>query len=183
MIKTIYFVRHAKANGQEVDAPLTDKGKEQALKLVDFFASKPIGKIYSSPFKRAIATIQPLADFKGLSIVEDSRLSERVLSGVPLADWMDKLKQSFQDFDLVFEGGESQSSGMKRAISILEEVLSSKDDHIILVSHGNLTTLLIRYFNENFGYDELMGMSNPDVFEFVVSDEKTLLRRIWADID
>lgn len=180
-MKTIYFVRHAKANGQEVSAPLTEKGKEQAKKLVDFFAAKHIEKIYSSPFKRAVETIQPLAASKGLSIVEDERLSERVLSGAPLDDWQTKLKQSFQDFDMVLDGGESHSSGMKRAISILEEVLSSKDDHIILVSHGNLTTLLIRYFNENFGFDELIGMSNPDVFEFVVSDEKTMLRRIWDD--
>ncbi|HYK72476.1 MAG TPA: histidine phosphatase family protein [Pseudoneobacillus sp.] len=182
-MKTIYFVRHAKANGQEVSAPLTEKGKEQAEKLVDFFAAKPIGKIYSSPFKRAVETIKPLADSKGLSIFEDDRLSERVLSGIPLEDWQDKLKQSFQDFEMVLEGGESHSSGMKRAVSILEEVLSFKEDHIILVSHGNLTTLLIRYFNENFGFDELMEMSNPDVFELVVSDEQTMLRRIWDDLE
>lgn len=180
-MKTIYFVRHAKAGGQEVSAPLTEKGVEQAAKLVGFFANKPIEKIYSSPFKRAIDTIQPLANEKGLSLVVDDRLSERVLSGVPFEDWQEKLKQSFDNFDLEFEGGESHSSGMKRAVSILEEVLASKENHIILVSHGNLTTLLIRYFNESFGYDDLMEMSNPDVFELVVGDEKAMLKRIWDD--
>jgi 2,3-bisphosphoglycerate-dependent phosphoglycerate mutase len=180
-MKTIYFVRHAKAGGQETSAPLTEKGVEQALKLVDFFAERPIEKIYSSPFKRAVDTIQPLAEFKGLSIKCDDRLSERVLSGVLLEDWQEILKQSFEDFDLVFEGGESHSSGMNRATSLIEEVLSTPENHIILVSHGNLTSLLIRYFNESFGFDDLMEMSNPDVFELVVSDEKTLLRRIWDD--
>lgn len=180
-MKTIYFVRHAKAEGQEVSAVLTEKGVEQAAKLVDFFSTKPIEKIYSSPFKRAIDTIQPLANFKSLKVYIDDRLSERVLSGVPLDDWQEKLKQSFVDFDLELEGGESHAAGMKRAVSILEEVLASNDDHIILVSHGNLTTLLIRYFNESFGFDDLMEMSNPDVFELIVGDEKAMLKRIWDD--
>lgn len=180
-MKTFYFVRHAKADGQEFMASLTEKGIQQALKLVDFFADKPIEKIYCSPFKRAIDTIQPLATFKGLTIGIDDRLSERVLSSASLKDWQEKLKQSFEDFEMVLEGGESHSSGMERAVSIIEEVLSSSDNHIILVSHGNLTTLLIRYFNESFGYDDLMEMSNPDVFELVIADEKTMLRRIWDD--
>jgi 2,3-bisphosphoglycerate-dependent phosphoglycerate mutase len=180
-MKTIYFVRHAKAAGQEISAALTEKGILQAAKLVDFFADKPIEKIYSSPYKRAEDTITPLADFKGLNVNLDDRLSERVLSGVPLDDWQEKLKQSFEDFDMVFEGGESHSAGMNRAISIIEEVLSSSENHIILVSHGNLTTLLIRYFNESFGFADLLEMSNPDVFELVVGDEKRFLKRIWDD--
>jgi 2,3-bisphosphoglycerate-dependent phosphoglycerate mutase len=180
-LKTIYFVRHAKADGQEESAPLTEKGVDQARKLVDFFEGKSVDKIISSPFKRAVDTIQPLADFKGLPIVVDKRLSERVLSGVPLEDWQEKLKQSFENFEMVIDGGESHTAGMKRAISILEEVLNSEDNHIILVSHGNLTILLIRYFNESFGFEELMEMSNPDVFELVVSDEKSVLKRIWDD--
>lgn len=181
VLKTIYFVRHAKAVGQEVSAVLTAKGFDQANKLVDFFADRPIDKIYSSPFKRAIDTIQPLADYKGLTINVDDRLSERVLSGTPLDDWKVMLKQSFEDFELTLEGGESHSTGMKRAASIIEEVLSSTDNNIVLVSHGNLTTLLIRYFNESFGYEDLLEMSNPDVFELVVSDEQSILQRIWDD--
>jgi 2,3-bisphosphoglycerate-dependent phosphoglycerate mutase len=180
-LKTIYFVRHAKADGQELEASLTEKGQKQALQLVDFFADRPIEKIYSSPYKRALDTIKPLADYKSLKIAIDERLSERVLSGTSLPNWQDKLKESFDDFEMVLEGGESHSAGMKRAVSMIEEVLSSDDKHIILVSHGNLTTLLIRYFNDSFGYDDLMEMSNPDVFELVVEDEKPILRRIWDD--
>jgi 2,3-bisphosphoglycerate-dependent phosphoglycerate mutase len=116
-----------------------------------------------------------------LPITIDDRLSERVLSGVPLEDWQVKLKQSFEDFDLEFDGGESHSAGMKRAASIIEELLTSDHNHIILVSHGNLTALLIRYFNDSFGYEDLMEMSNPDVFELVVSDEEVFLQRIWDD--
>lgn len=180
-MKTVYLVRHASAEGQPIDAPLTEQGRKQALALVDFFKKKDIDLIYSSPFKRAIDTIKPLSDSKKINIIEDSRLGERVLSTVSFEDWRDKLKQSFDDFDLVFEGGESHSAGMERAKSFLEDVLCSQDENLLLVSHGNMTTLLMRFFNESFGYDCLMEMTNPDVFELVVSDEKTILKRIWDD--
>jgi len=149
-MKTVYLVRHASAEGQPIDAPLTEQGRKQALSLVDFFKHK-------------------------------DRLGERVLSTVSFEDWRDKLKQSFDDFDLVFEGGESHSAGMERAKALLEDVLCAQEENILLVSHGNMTTLLMRYFNESFGYDCLMEMTNPDVFEIVVSDEKAILKRIWDD--
>lgn len=180
-MKTIYLVRHASAAGQPIDAPLTEQGRKQALTLVNFFKQKEIDIIYSSPFKRALDTIKPLSDSREINVIEDSRLGERVLSTVNFEDWRDKLKQSFDDFDLVFEGGESHSAGMERAKSLIEDLLCSEDDHILLVSHGNMTTLLMRYFNESFGYDCLMEMTNPDVFELVVSNEKTILNRIWDD--
>lgn len=180
-MKTIYLVRHASAAGQPIDAPLTVQGRKQALTLVNFFKQKEIDIIYSSPFKRALDTIKPLSDSREINVIEDSRLGERVLSTVNFEDWRDKLKQSFDDFDLVFEGGESHSAGMERAKSLIEDLLCSEDDHILLVSHGNMTTLLMRYFNESFGYDCLMEMTNPDVFELVVSNEKTILNRIWDD--
>lgn len=180
-MKTIYLVRHASAAGQPVDSPLTEQGRKQALALVDFFKRKEIDIIYCSPFKRAVDTIKPLSDSRSICVLEDDRLGERVLSTVNFEDWRDKLRQSFEDFELVFEGGESHSAAMNRAISLIEDLLCSEHDHILLVSHGNMSTLLMRYFNESFGYDCLMEMTNPDVFELVVSSETTILKRIWDD--
>ncbi|WP_284521660.1 histidine phosphatase family protein [Cytobacillus pseudoceanisediminis] len=103
-MKTFYVVRHAKAEGQPFSARLTESGREQALKLIDFFKDKEINRIYSSPFVRAMETIRPLAQSRNLEIVEESRLGERVLSSILFDDWQEKLKQSFSDFELVFEG-------------------------------------------------------------------------------
>ncbi|QED48541.1 histidine phosphatase family protein [Cytobacillus dafuensis] len=180
-MKTIYFIRHAQAEGQPITANLTKKGKEQANSLVPFFKNKEIDRIYSSPFKRAVDTIGPLAESRGLQIIEDDRLGERVLSSLNLEDWQDKLKKSFEDLNLAFEGGESNNSAMARAASMLKMIIQSDDNHIILVSHGNLTTLMLRYFNECFGFEQLMELSNPDVFEIVVVNEKATLRRIWDE--
>ncbi|MCM3704620.1 MULTISPECIES: histidine phosphatase family protein [Cytobacillus] len=180
-MKTFYIVRHAKAEGQPFSAKLTESGRQQALKLIDFFKGKEIDSIYSSPYVRAIETIRPLAQFRNLEIIEESRLGERVLSSFLFEDWQDKLKQSFFDFDLVFEGGESHSSGMRRASSLLDELIASNENHIALVSHGNLSTLLLRYFDESAGFEHLMKMSNPDVFEIKVNGEDTVWKRIWNE--
>ncbi|MBT2687000.1 histidine phosphatase family protein [Bacillus sp. ISL-47] len=179
-MKTIYIVRHAKAEGQPFSAKLTDRGREQAQMLIAFFKDKEINRIYSSSFVRALETIKPLAELRNLDIIEDKRLGERVLSSVNYEDWQDKLKESFSDFELVFEGGESQSSGMERAASILKDLIASEEDHIVLVTHGNLSTLLLRYFDEKVGFDHLMKMSNPDVFEIKGTHEGTVWKRIWS---
>jgi 2,3-bisphosphoglycerate-dependent phosphoglycerate mutase len=176
-MKTIYIVRHAKADGQPFHAPLTLDGEEQARSLVSFLEKYPIEAIYSSPYRRALQTIRPFAERKELPIHEDDRLGERILSGKDLPDWRDKLRESFEDFSLVFPGGESNEDAMGRAASFIEEVVNSEEDHIVVVSHGNLTTLLLRCFDEKCGFDELFALTNPDVY--LVKVEGGRVERIW----
>jgi 2,3-bisphosphoglycerate-dependent phosphoglycerate mutase len=176
-MKTIYIVRHAKAFGQAFHASLTAEGEEQAQHLSSFLGEYPIQAIYSSPFKRTLQTIHPFSDYSGVPVQADERLGERILTEKDLPDWKDRLRESFEDFSLAFPGGESNEQGMARASSFIEDVLKRTEDHIVVVSHGNLTTLLLRYFDEKYGYDELFALSNPDVY--LVQAGEGLVRRIW----
>ncbi|PFA63911.1 histidine phosphatase family protein [Bacillus sp. AFS015802] len=178
-MKRIYIVRHAKAEGQPFHAPLTEDGERQAVQLAAFLENRSIQAIYSSPFVRALDTIKPFADRSGLTIQEDGRLGERVLSDQDLPDWMEKLKMSFEDFSLSLPGGESNQMAMERARAFVEEVVKSEEDHIVCVSHGNLTTLLLRLFDEKYGYEELFALSNPDVFVVELEGEEASVQRIW----
>ncbi|MGG1628662.1 histidine phosphatase family protein [Rossellomorea sp. NRS-1567] len=178
-MKTIYLVRHAKAEGQPFHSPLTEVGKQQAVELAAFLENRSIEAIYSSPFVRAIETIAPFAKQTPLPIQEDDRLGERVLSARELPDWMEKLKDSFDDFSLVLPGGESNQQAMERARSFIENVLEKEEDHVVCVSHGNLTTLLLRLFDEKYGYDELFALSNPDVYVVKVEGDEAIVQRIW----
>ena len=180
-MKHLYIVRHAKAEGQPPEAKLTELGEKQAESLVTFFQGREINAIYSSPFLRAVKTIQPLALERGLPVIQDERLSERVLSETALEDWMMHLEKSFEDFDYFLKGGESNQSAFERASSFIEDIMNSSDDHIIAVSHGNLTTLLLNYFDDRFGYKELMELSNPDVYHIILEDEKNDVNRIWTE--
>ncbi|MGG4490153.1 histidine phosphatase family protein [Metabacillus idriensis] len=93
----------------------------------------------------------------------------------------DRLKDTFDDLTLAFEGGESNQSGMERVQSLLAEITALKENHIILVSHGNLITLLLRSFNDTYGFNHLMSMTNPDVHKITLKQAgEADIQRIWS---
>jgi 8-oxo-dGTP diphosphatase len=79
---TSYLIRHAHAGSRsEWDQPdrarpLSDKGKEQAEYLVELLAERPVGRILSSPARRCMQTVEPLAAARGLEIEESRPLLE-----------------------------------------------------------------------------------------------------------
>lgn len=78
---TTYLVRHAKAGSRERwtsadrDRPLTDAGRLQAAALVKVIGSG-VRRITSSPYKRCMETVMPLAEALGLRVEEEDRLAE-----------------------------------------------------------------------------------------------------------
>src|SRR5690606_24805396 len=146
MHKTLYLVRHCKATGQAPDAELTAEGFEQARALTDFFRELDISHIISSPFTRAIQSIEHLADSRSLPIQIDDRLAERVLSRDEMPDWMEKLERTFADPDLKYAGGESAREAAERGA----EALAEAPDRAVLVTHGNMMGLLLKRFEEAY---------------------------------
>lgn len=181
MIQNLYIVRHCKAEGQAPDAKLTELGRQQAGKLADFLADKEIDYIVSSPYERAYRTIAPLAERLGIGVVLDDRLTERVLSGKNNADWRDMLRNTYEDLDLCYEGGESSSTAMSRAVSVVKEVVSGGYRNAVVVSHGNLISLLLKHFDSRVGFGEWEALSNPDVYQVSFVEDQPDLYRIWPE--
>ncbi|WP_442603149.1 histidine phosphatase family protein [Paenibacillus sp. KN14-4R] len=180
-MKNIYLVRHCKASGQAADAPLTEIGIAQAKQLVHFFSDKNIDSIISSPFERAHQTIHPLSAQLGIEITLDDRLMERVLIGEDHPDWYEMLRQTFDDLDLCYEGGESSRTAMARAISVVDEILSSRAQNTVIVSHGNLISLLLKHFDKRMGFKEWEALSNPDVYHLSFDNHSPSVKRIWTE--
>jgi 2,3-bisphosphoglycerate-dependent phosphoglycerate mutase len=164
--RTLYFVRHCRAAGQEPDAPLTAEGEQQAHDLAKFLAPRGISRIVSSPYTRATASITPLATLLGIAIETDERLIERVLSTSPLPDWQYHLRASFDDFHITLEGGESSHTAMTRAKAAIQDVsVSSGNAGVVIVTHGNLLSLIVRHFDPALGtFETWRALSYPDVF-------------------
>jgi 8-oxo-dGTP diphosphatase len=63
----IYLVRHghagtrAKWKGDDADRPLSNRGTDQAKYLAKLLGDRPITRVYSSPSRRCIDTVAPLA--------------------------------------------------------------------------------------------------------------------------
>lgn len=177
--KKLYVVRHGQAIGQEPDAPLVAEGRLRAELLADLLEDRGIERIVSSPYTRAVDTIGPLARRLGLLVETDDRLIERMLSGMPLRDWEERLRAAFADPDLRLPGGESGREAQARALAVVEEVRQSPARAPLLVSHGNLITLLLQHFDPRFGFDAWRALSNPDVFVVMPGAETAVVTRIW----
>jgi 2,3-bisphosphoglycerate-dependent phosphoglycerate mutase len=179
LLKKIYIIRHCEAEGQPSEAQLTDRGKKQALALAEFFSDMKIDRIIASPYKRAIQSIQPLSKRLNVEIEIEKQLTERVLSTENFSDWFEKLKQTFDDFELKFEGGESSQEAMKRIVKVVEGIFNGETKNTIIVTHGNLMSLLLKYFNKDFGFDDWQNLSNPDVFLLKNKSNKVAYERLW----
>lgn len=178
MSQMLYLVRHCQATGQEPDAPLTEIGQEQAISLAGWLSKVSVARIISSPFVRAYQSIVPLSEHLGLTIEVDDRLVERVLSPVPLDNWRQRLAETFIDLDLSFEGGESSRTAMMRGVSVVNQAMQQTTDPVVLVTHGNLMTLILKHFNEQVGYTEWENLQNPDVYCIQFISEKTCTERL-----
>lgn len=179
MVKTIYVVRHCSAEGQWPEAGLTAEGILQAGRLAEFFDGIEVDRIITSPFKRARETAGPLIEKKGLYVEVDSRLMERVLSSTEFTDWLIKLEDTFLDLQLKYDDGESSSEAMSRICDVIDEL--GEDSRTVLVTHGNLMALLLRSYDDQFGFEKWQALTNPDVYVVQVKDEVTAVERLWSN--
>lgn len=181
-MKTLFIVRHCKAEGQESSARLTAEGERQARSLEDFFAGKEIDKIVSSPFERAIQSVKPIVTSRKIELEIDDRLSERVLALIPIDDWLYHLEKSYTDLDYCLDGGESSREAVSRGVAFIEEMLQSSTDHILIVTHGHLLSLLLNYYDPRYGFEEWKKMSNPDVYTLTFKNQSfVVIERIWNE--
>ncbi|MET0786229.1 MAG: histidine phosphatase family protein [Paenisporosarcina sp.] len=176
-MKTIYLVRHCSATGQSPEAELTSTGHQQAQNLISFFEKISITHIISSPFLRAKQSILPTAKSQELEIQTDSRLAERILSNTNLPDWMTLLEQTFTDLDLKLVGGESSREATARAVEVIKEA----PNHSILVTHGNLLSLILKHYDDSYGFQEWKSLSNPDVYILKIDSSNSNFTRVWNE--
>ncbi|MDQ6421765.1 histidine phosphatase family protein [Paenibacillus sp. LHD-117] len=178
-MKNIFLVRHCKADGQDPLARLTDEGRVQAKQIAEFFKNESIDEIITSTFKRAIDSISPLCDERNLDYSVDTRLEEKVLSSLKLDNWMELLKESFDQLDIVYEGGESSKAAMNRGIEVIHEIMNGLNQNVVVVTHGALMTLIMKYFDNSIGYEEWRNLTNPDIYLLKIDDTNPMVERIW----
>jgi len=180
-MKNIYIIRHCEAEGQELEAPLTNNGQTQAIDVATFFKNRKVDRIISSPFKRAIQTILPLANEINIEIETEQKLAERVLSLINMPDWLEKLRATYEDFDLTYEGGESSREAANRILGVVNDVIKSHAENTIIVTHGGLMSLLLNHYNQNFGFEQWKTLSNPDIYLLKFENIEITFERLWSN--
>ena len=169
---TVYFVRHAEPNynnHNDARRELSSKGLQDAQKLVNFFSNIAIDCFYSSPYKRAIETIQPLAQACQKEIVLIDNFCERKIDNVWIEDFESFSKKQWSDFSYRLENGESLAQVQKRNIEALENLLLQNDKTILIASHGTALSTIVNYYQPSFGCENFQEIKH--VFPCIVKME------------
>lgn len=168
----VFFVRHAEPNYDNHDdrsRELSPRGMEDRKKVTSFLADKNIDIVISSPFKRAVDTVQDFADKNGLpvEIVEDFR--ERKVDSGWIEDFASFSKKQWSDFSFKLSDGECLKEVQDRNISALNNVLKQySGKNIVVGSHGTSLSTIINFYDNSFGYDdfERIRFLMPWIVEF-----------------
>lgn len=154
---TVYFVRHAQPNYDNHDdltRELTPQGLQDRLKVVEALKDIPVHAVLSSPYKRAVDTVQPLADRLGLPVETDADFRERKVGEGWLENFTTFAKSQWADFDFALEHGESLRQVQRRNMAALERALAAYPGKIMVIgSHGTALSTLVEYYAPGFGYE------------------------------
>ena len=184
---TIYMIRHAKSPfvvGQELTRELSTQGLIDAKKVADIMDNKKIDLIVSSPYKRAIQTIEKIATNKDIEIIVYEELRERQLKGafkLTEDEIYQAIKTSFEDIDFHLTDGESIRDVQNRAMPVIKNLLNNYEGKTIIIgTHGNVMTSIMNYFDKAYRYEFWKNTSKPDIYKLVFSGENLLsVHRLW----
>lgn len=182
----IYMVRHAESpytEGNERTRGLTLKGKRDAEAVTEILKDEGINRIVSSPYARAILTLEGLAQALDveMKIIEDLR--ERHFSDNIITDeeFMPGLKRMFDDPDYAWPGGESNNVCQNRSVVALKNILEEyRGKRIAIGTHGNVMTLMMNDFDTAYGWDFLCQTTKPDIYKMQFNGlELEEVTRLW----
>ena len=186
---TIFVIRHGAAADNEPNSPLTAKGMEQAGQLADFFSRRTdiqIDRLIASPYMRATQTTAVFAERFNQRFCTDKRLKERDLGDYPADNvklW-EELKKHFANMDLKFPNGESNRDVSQRVTDLVEELLQSDQQTFAIITHRLTMMVLLNHYDPNFGFEQGLAITNPDIYALSIANRNVEVKRIWdASVD
>ncbi|AJH78308.1 histidine phosphatase family protein [Heyndrickxia coagulans] len=183
MTTNLYFVRHAHSTytPDELGRPLSEQGYLDANTVTEFLKTENIDNIYSSPYKRAIQTVEGIAKYIDKEIVLVDEFKERVLSEKPVVDFTSAITKVWQDFDFSLDGGESNRMAQKRGVNATIQLLEYNDGkNIVVGTHGNLMVLIMNYFDKKYGFNFWKELEMPDIYKLSFNGKELVdVQRIW----
>ncbi|SFL94395.1 2,3-bisphosphoglycerate-dependent phosphoglycerate mutase [Paenibacillus sp. 1_12] len=190
MNTTIYWVRHAKSpfsKENERLRGLSPDGIADAERVTEILAQEQLEAVVSSPYTRAIQTVQGAAAELGLEMELEENLRERLLAGLDHViegeGFMAAIERVFTDQDYALPGGESNHAAQQRGMEALQRVLNRhQGKRFAIGTHGNIMTILMsNWDSEAYGLAFWKQISSPDIYKMTLDAEQKLVSvsRIW----
>ena len=137
----------------QLDVPLNEVGRAQALALARALAAERFAALYSSDLARARDTAAPAARALGLEVRLEPRLRERhygIFERLTYAECEARFPEDYARFlardpEFEFRGGESLRAFARRALACVEEIAARHPGQsVLVVTHGGVLDKLYR---------------------------------------
>jgi broad specificity phosphatase PhoE len=148
----LILVRHGETDTNKArlalgraDVELNEHGRWQAQRLALSLKDEPIGAVYSSPLKRALATAEPIAASHGLEVQVDGGLIEmdigemEALTFQQVSERHPRFLQAWLSGQAPYEampGGECLLDLQERAWQAIEGIREREDEAAAAVTHN-----------------------------------------------
>ncbi|MFI2281013.1 histidine phosphatase family protein [Nocardia beijingensis] len=155
----------------DYERSLTAAGEQQAERLVTELAAVHPTAIFSSPFLRAVQTVQPLARHTGLPIETHHALREWDSGIGPTPDYARFYRENWTEPWLARPGGESLCQLSERAAAILTAQARRHRGRIVVGSHGTfISRALVAFGRGEVDWAFSRAMSMPAVYRLDFED-------------
>ncbi len=175
---SIIFLRHGQAEnntkrmltGRSAGVALTEKGIQQAQDTARFLKGHKIAHIYSSPIERAHETARITAEYNGIPLTIDERLTELDMgsfTGSKYDDIMEKhgnvfLKFYKNDPEIPNYGVETFDHLRERVLDMVEFVRNKHPgESVVLVTHMDPIKAAVSY---------AMNLDAESIHDFIIAN-------------
>ena len=174
----VLLVRHCESSGQEPDAPLTPRGRAQAVQLDRALRDCNLAGLISSPYRRARESASDLVERTGLGLTIDDRLREWETPWIPQEEWPDALRPILGGAMRLPPGFESVEEARARGAAAAREALA-RDGVQLLLGHGKLIALILSELDGRDAFEQFVRLHNPHVFAVIASPAGVEARSLW----
>lgn len=168
----IYLVRHCEPCSRDYDNTmrnLSEDGYKNAEKTSDFLINEKVDMIFSSPYKRALETIEPFSKKSSIGIVEVNDFRERKISSKSIENFDEFAEKQWEDFSFKLEEGESLEEVQERNVTAFKKILKENlNKNIVISGHGTAISTILNHYSD-FGFENFFELK--DVMPFIVEME------------
>lgn len=192
----LYLVRHGQSMANITDTfagssdfELTKLGVRQAELLSSYFENIFVNSIYSSDLSRAVNTIMPTAEKKGIKIIKDRKLRE-IFGGEWENKSFDYINENYSEDFLIWKtdprnaccpGGESVADVEKRVFDEITKIAEKNiGKNVVVATHAMAVRTFVSAVS-GIDIKDVPWVSNASVSSFYYDDGVFSLKQSGYD--
>jgi len=197
-VKTVIMVRHGQSESNvkktftgQLNALLTQTGREQALRMAQYLDKYRIDKIYVSSLERAVETAQPIALRQSCPVEKRDELMEinsGLWQGLTFTEIAEKYPQTYEAWRenvglATPDGGETCKQLYDRVTVFFKEVLEAPEETVCLVCHATPIRMMESYIRcgSAAGAQGISWVPNASVTAYAYDGKFTEIERGTCD--